>query len=56
MGSVKDQLIELEDKGVIVWSETYSHYYLFGDNKNKQFNIGEYNRTLGPANSYGRGK
>lgn len=56
MGKLKDQLIQLEERGIIAWSEKYEQYYLANCAQNVEFNLEEYNRrNTRSSHSYGRG-
>lgn len=42
MGKLKNYLIELEDEGVVTWSEEFEHYYLTGNDPRLEFILSEY--------------
>lgn len=46
MGKLKDRLIELEDEGVIYYSEDLEYFVKVGGDPTKPFQLGDYNKPM----------
>ena len=45
MGKLKNLLIDLEDRGIITWSEEFGFYVLTVGDQTKEFDLNEYLET-----------